>query len=79
MRQLSISKAVTTVTFRPALPLNFNKMGVEAKSAISKDGQPVTMYLLRRTDFDPQQRIPILFKGYGGFGIAMEPRFVQDD
>jgi prolyl oligopeptidase len=75
VRQLSISTGETTVWFRTKLPLNFNKIGVDFKSAISKDGQPVSMYLLRRTDFDPKKRIPILFKGYGGFGTPLEPRF----
>ncbi len=75
VRELSISKADTSVWFRSQLPLNFNKISVDLKTAISKDGRPVTMYLLRRTDFDPLKRIPILFKGYGGFGISLEPRF----
>jgi prolyl oligopeptidase len=78
VRELSVATADTNVLFRPKLPLNFNKIGVELKSAISKDGHPVTMYLLRRTDFDPKKRVPILFKGYGGFGIALEPHFTPE-
>jgi prolyl oligopeptidase len=75
VRELSISKADTKVWFRSALPLNYYKVKVDLRSAISKDGQPVSFYLLRRSNFDPKKRLPVLFRGYGGFGVPMEPRY----
>jgi prolyl oligopeptidase len=75
VRELSVSKADTNVWFRSSMPLNYYKVKVDARYAMSKDGRSVPIHLLRRFDFDPKKRIPILFKGYGGFRVAVEPRF----
>ena len=41
----------------------------------SKDGTPVTMFLVRRRDVVPDGDRPTYLTGYGGFNISMTPTF----
>ena len=41
----------------------------------SKDGTPVTMFLVRRRDVAPDGDRPVYLTGYGGFNISMTPAF----
>ena len=41
----------------------------------SKDGTPISMFLVHRSDVAPDGRRPILLSGYGGFNISRTPAF----
>lgn len=52
---------------------------VEQVKVPSKDGTEVPMFLVRRSDVAPDGRRPTYMKGYGGFNIAITPRFSPSD
>lgn len=41
----------------------------------SRDGTPVSMFLVRHRDLPRDGRMPIRLNGYGGFNIPLQPRF----
>ncbi|MBU1626754.1 prolyl oligopeptidase family serine peptidase [bacterium] len=41
----------------------------------SKDGTPISMFLVRRKNFEKNGSNPVLLSGYGGFNVPMEPHF----
>jgi prolyl oligopeptidase len=41
----------------------------------SKDGTPVSMFLIRRKDLQRDGNNPVMLTGYGGFNVSMEPFF----
>ena len=41
----------------------------------SRDGTPVSMFLVHRRDLAPNGELPVRLNGYGGFNISVEPRF----
>jgi len=48
---------------------------VEQVRVISKDGTPISMFLVRRRDLDASRPRPTYLSGYGGFTISMVPSF----
>ncbi|HXS63018.1 MAG TPA: prolyl oligopeptidase family serine peptidase [Streptosporangiaceae bacterium] len=48
---------------------------VEQVKVASGDGTPVTMFLTRRADVQPDGNRPVLLYGYGGFDIPITPSF----
>src|SRR2546430_16662994 len=53
---------------RLAMPrgLDIDNIAVEQTTYPSRDGTPVTMFLVRRTDVRPTGAVPTLLTGYGG-------------
>jgi prolyl oligopeptidase len=41
----------------------------------SKDGTPVSMFLVRRTDLQKDGHRPVLLGGYGGFNVSLTPAY----
>ena len=41
----------------------------------SKDGTPISMFLVHRRDITPDGARPVLLNGYGGFNVNMTPAF----
>ena len=41
----------------------------------SRDGTPVSMFLVHHKDVTPNGELPVRLNGYGGFNISVEPRF----
>ncbi len=42
----------------------------------SRDGTPISMFIVHHKDLELNGRQPVRLSGYGGFNIAVEPRFV---
>jgi prolyl oligopeptidase len=65
-----------TTLIRPSsAPINPADYVVEQVKIASGDGTPVTMFLTRRADLDPNGNQPVLLYGYGGFDIPITPAF----
>ena len=62
---------------RLAMPrgLDIANIAVEQTTYPSRDGTPVTMFLVRRTDVQPTGAVPTLLTGYGGFNISRTPAY----
>ncbi|MGA9750613.1 MAG: prolyl oligopeptidase family serine peptidase [Acidobacteriota bacterium] len=66
---------VTETALRETSPADYSDTEVIRTDAVSKDGThvPLTILMRKGTKLDGQN--PALLTGYGGFGIAMTPRF----
>ncbi len=60
---------------RPDVPVDPSIAEVEQVTYTSKDGTPVTMFLVYRKGLTKSGRTPALLSGYGGFNISMTPSF----
>jgi prolyl oligopeptidase len=58
-----------------ALPIDADRFVIERAAAPSLDGTEIPMFLLRRTDTEPDGAVPTLLYGYGGFDIPVTPTF----
>ncbi|MBA3344724.1 MAG: S9 family peptidase [Gemmatimonadales bacterium] len=56
---------------------NVDPAGFEVRqvSVTSRDGTPVTMFLVHRAGLERDGKIPTYLTGYGGFNISMSPAF----
>ncbi|MDH3285548.1 MAG: prolyl oligopeptidase family serine peptidase [Acidobacteriota bacterium] len=57
------------------LPLDESALTTRQVRYTSRDGTEVTMFLVHATDVVPTGKIPTLLYGYGGFNVALTPRF----
>jgi len=48
---------------------------IQRLSYPSKDGTPIPIWLVARDSIQPNECRPAILTGYGGFGVAMTPRF----
>jgi prolyl oligopeptidase len=62
---------------RLAMPRGLDVAGiaVEQTTYSSRDGTPVTMFLVHRKDVKPTGAVPTLLTGYGGFNISRTPAY----
>jgi prolyl oligopeptidase len=62
---------------RLAMPRNLDvsNIAVEQTTYSSRDGTPVTMFLVHRRDVKPTGAVPTLLTGYGGFNISRTPAY----
>lgn len=60
---------------RVAADFEADRYVVEQVHVPSKDGTPVSMFLVRRHDLGPSRPRPTYLTGYGGFAISMVPSF----
>ncbi|MEM6259585.1 MAG: prolyl oligopeptidase family serine peptidase [Planctomycetota bacterium] len=60
---------------RPDVPVNPSLLDVKQVTYNSKDGTPVTMFLVHKKGIELDGSNPTILSGYGGFGISMTPRF----
>src|SRR5436309_8658986 len=67
----------TQQVVRLAMPrgLDVASIAVEQTTYPSRDGTPVTMFLVRRSDVRPTGAVPTLLTGYGGFNISRTPAY----
>ncbi len=64
-----------TLWASPEVPVDPSIMQVSQVTYSSKDGTPVTMFLVHRKDLELNGDNPTLLYGYGGFNISMSPYF----
>jgi prolyl oligopeptidase len=69
--------AANQMTVYREFPVEVNVEGVIAEQLWfdSKDGTPVSMFVVRRADMVFDGSTPAFLNGYGGFNISMEPYF----
>jgi len=60
---------------RPDIPVDPSLLDVKQVSYESKDGTPVTMFLVHKKGIEFDGNNPTLLSGYGGFGISSTPYF----
>jgi prolyl oligopeptidase len=53
------------------------RFAVEQVTYASRDGTPVTMFVVRRREVAPGTNAPCYLTGYGGFNISMTPAFAR--
>ena len=60
---------------RPDVPVDPDLLEVKQVTYNSKDGTPVTMFLVHKKGIELDGRNPTILNGYGGFGISRTPYF----
>jgi prolyl oligopeptidase len=60
---------------RVALPVDLSAYETRQVTYRSKDGTPVTMFLVHRKGMKRDGKTPVLLNGYGGFAISILPVF----
>ncbi len=55
--------------------LDTSRIAVEQTTYASKDGTPITMFLVHRDDVRPTGAVATILSGYGGFNIARTPQY----
>ena len=60
---------------QPAVPVNPADVAVEQVWYSSKDGTPISMFLVHRKGLRKDGQVPTLLYGYGGFNVSMTPVF----
>lgn len=56
-------------------PIDTDRIDVDQVWVESRDGTPVSMFVVHRDDVDLDGQRPTLLTGYGGFGVSLTPRF----
>jgi prolyl oligopeptidase len=67
----------TATVARLALPASFDAaaIAVDQQTYRSKDGTPVTMFLVHRRAITPSGDVPTILTGYGGFNVSRTPLY----
>jgi prolyl oligopeptidase len=73
--ETSVKKGGNKVFFEVKLPFDPAPFTTTQVTYKSKDGTPVTMFLIHRKDLKPDGRTPFMLYGYGGFNISLTPAF----
>ncbi|MBK9189569.1 MAG: prolyl oligopeptidase family serine peptidase [Phycisphaerales bacterium] len=60
---------------RPAVPVDPETVEVKQVTYSSKDGTPVTMFIVHKKGLVLNGNNPTILNGYGGFNISMNPSF----
>ena len=70
-----LSTGETTVLRPSAARLDPSRFSTEQVLARSADGTEIPVFLVRRRDLAATGDMPVLLYGYGGFNVAVTPRF----
>ena len=73
--ETSVSKGGKKPFFAVKVPVDPSPFVAEQVTYPSKDGTPITMFVVRRRDMALDGSTPFLLTGYGGFKIAKVPAF----
>ncbi len=71
----SVDGGAPRLLFRPRVPLDASGYLVEQVEVRSRDGTPVSMFLVRARDLRPDGQVPVRLHGYGGFNVPVLPAF----
>lgn len=64
-----------TLWARPKIPVDPSLVEVRQVSYESKDGEPITMFIVHKKGLELDGTNPTILTGYGGFNISMTPWF----
>ncbi len=73
--ETSVKKGGAKVFFQVKLPFDPSPYTTVQRTYKSKDGTPVTMFLIHRKDLTANADTPFLLYGYGGFNVSLVPSF----
>lgn len=73
---LASADAAPTVWERPSVPVDPATVEVKQVTYTSKDGTPVTMFIVHKKGLALNGNNPTIMTGYGGFNISMTPSFI---
>ena len=62
----------------PAAPVDPQALVSEQVFVTTNDGASIPLFLTRRRDVDPNEDVPVLLYGYGGFDLHVTPQFNVD-
>lgn len=71
----SVATGATSEWARVCLPIDTSKMVTEQVVYPSKDGTPISMFIVRNADAAKDGRRPTILYGYGGFNVSLTPGF----
>ncbi len=71
----SIATGKTELWHEVDVPADTSRYELEQVVYASKDGTPITMFVVHRKDLVLDGSHPTLLTGYGGFGVSMTPEF----
>jgi len=77
--KLSVKTLQTESWSRTSVPIDAAAYEVEQVSFPSKDGTPISMFLVHKKDFKKDGASPAFLWGYGGFNLPVLPRFSAID
>jgi len=77
--KLSVKTLQTESWAKVKEPIDPSAYEVEQVSYPSKDGTPVSMFVVHRKDLKKDGSSPALLTGYGGFNLSVLPRFSAAD
>ena len=72
---LARPEAEPAIWARPPVPVRPEDVGVDQVRYRSKDGTPITMFLVHRRGLERTGTTPTILTGYGGFNISLTPAF----
>ena len=73
--RIDLANNSRTLWERPEIPVDPSLIDVKQVTYNSKDGTPVTMFIVHRTGLVLDGTNPTILYGYGGFNISMTPSF----
>ncbi|WP_394841591.1 prolyl oligopeptidase family serine peptidase [Pendulispora brunnea] len=73
--ETSISQGTVREYSRDTTPFDASAYVTDQVTYSSKDGTPVTMFVVHRKDVTPNGKNPTILYGYGGFNVNMTPWF----
>jgi prolyl oligopeptidase len=73
--RIDLTSDRTTLWQRVDADIDPDRFAVEQVTVPSRDGTPVTMFLVHRRDLERRGDTPTYLTGYGGFNISMTPAF----
>jgi len=71
----SITTGRTELWHERDVPADTSQLEVEQVEYRSKDGTPISMFVVHRRDIVRDGNNPTILTGYGGFGLSMVPQF----
>jgi prolyl oligopeptidase len=77
IHELSMKTGKTTLSSRVEVDIERERFVVEQTTYKSKDGTPITMFIVRGKDAPKNGDNAVLLYGYGGFQVSETPEFVS--